>query len=184
MFSHRFRLWTSRVCTNISAGGAPLLPLAGRDLKTVAGRVAGRSIRVATTHLESPIGWEQPFREARQAQLRMAAGVLDRAKEGDVLLAGDMVGAPLLHAERWGRIARDDARQGTRPTSAGPKLPACHAVMGAARAHREEVRDLTREELLAGTRPGHRLGPMTTASTHPARALPPSAPSHCPRPPL
>lgn len=82
----------------VGAGGYAEVPFEnscmGRDLKTVAGRVAGRSIRVATTHLESPIGWEQPFREARQAQLRMAAGVLDRAKEGDVLLAGDMNWSP------------------------------------------------------------------------------------------
>lgn len=63
----------------------------GRDLKTVAGRVAGRSIRVATTHLESPTGRDTPFREARQAQLKQSAAVLDRAKEEDVLLAGDMV---------------------------------------------------------------------------------------------
>lgn len=83
-------------------------PGAGRDLKTVSGRVAGRSIRVATTHLESPIGWEQPFREARHAQLKAAASILDRAKEDDVLLAGDMVGARLLpHAARlWARGVR------------------------------------------------------------------------------
>ncbi|KAL4428035.1 hypothetical protein ABPG75_002124 [Micractinium tetrahymenae] len=80
------------------AGGYAEIPFEnscmGRDLKTVAGRVAGRSIRVATTHLESPIGWEQPFREARQAQLKAAASILGSAREEDVLLAGDMNWSP------------------------------------------------------------------------------------------
>ncbi|PSC75334.1 Endonuclease exonuclease phosphatase family isoform B [Micractinium conductrix] len=68
----------------------------GRDLKTVAGKVGGHSVRVATTHLESPTGWQpdQQHRQQRQAQLQHAAVLLELAREDDVLLAGDMNWGP------------------------------------------------------------------------------------------
>lgn len=92
-------------CTPSLPSLSPLIPpptspfpnhpamLPGRDLKTVAGSVGGTVIRVATTHLESPTGWNQLWSEQRVAQLKQSAAVLDTAREGDVLFAGDMVRA-------------------------------------------------------------------------------------------
>lgn len=67
-----------------------MLLRAGRDLKTVAGTLGGCPVRVATTHLESPISGSQLFSEPRMAQCKQALAVLDRAREADVLLCGDM----------------------------------------------------------------------------------------------
>ena len=62
----------------------------GRDLKTVSCSVEGVELRVATTHLESPTGWNQLWSEARVAQCKQAAVVLDASPQPDVLFAGDM----------------------------------------------------------------------------------------------
>ncbi|KAI3428797.1 hypothetical protein D9Q98_007616 [Chlorella vulgaris] len=61
----------------------------GRDLKTVCGSLGGWPVRVATTHLESPLGWNQMNRAARVAQCKQSVELLDQAPEEDVLLAGD-----------------------------------------------------------------------------------------------
>ena len=69
--------------------------------------MCGWPVRVATTHLESPTGWDQLFSEQRVAQCMQAAAVLDKAREGDVLFAGDM---------NWG------------PNDGAPPLPAPQAT--------------------------------------------------------
>lgn len=70
------------------------LASAGRDLKSVAGTLGGWPVRVATTHLESPTSWDNTFSAQRVAQCKQSLAVLDRAPEGDVLVAGDMVSLP------------------------------------------------------------------------------------------
>lgn len=63
---------------------------AGRDLKTVAGTVGGLPVRVATSHLESPTGWDSLWSAQRVAQCKHACALLDASPQGDVLFAGDM----------------------------------------------------------------------------------------------
>ena len=79
--------------------------------------MCGWPVRVATTHLESPTGWDQLFSEQRVAQCRQASAVLDKAREGDVLFAGDMNwgpndGPPPLPAgwsDAWLHLHSEDA---------------------------------------------------------------------------
>ena len=80
------------------------------------GSVCGWPVRVATAHLESPTGFDQLFSEQRVAQCKQAAAVLDKAREGDVLFAGDMNwgpndGAPPLPAgwsDAWPHLHSED----------------------------------------------------------------------------
>lgn len=62
----------------------------GRDLKCLSAVVAGISVTVATSHLESPCNG-QLYSRQRTAQFKQAAELLERTSKGaDVLFAGDM----------------------------------------------------------------------------------------------
>lgn len=60
--------------------------LAGRDLKCVSATVGGVPLRFATTHLESPLRWDQLFSTQRVAQCKQvrngASGRLCYKQEG------------------------------------------------------------------------------------------------------
>ncbi|KAK9835980.1 hypothetical protein WJX81_003455 [Elliptochloris bilobata] len=67
----------------------------GRGLQEVGGEVCGRGVRVATTHLESPCGWNQLYSKPRVAQCKEALAMLGRAQEPNLVFLGDMNwGAP------------------------------------------------------------------------------------------
>lgn len=86
-------LWKTSISTK---GGDPKfasLPfgnsIMGRDLKAISLVKGGLSLRVATSHLESPTGWNKLFSEPRKAQCREALKVLE-SMGGDSMLIGDL----------------------------------------------------------------------------------------------
>ena len=61
----------------------------GRDLKAVSLKKEGIRLRVATSHFESPTGWNKLNSEPRVLQCREALNLLD-GMEGDSVLIGDL----------------------------------------------------------------------------------------------
>jgi len=85
-------LWR-RDRADMDVGGNASIPFGnsrmGRDLKAVNLRIGGLSLRVATSHLESPTGRNQLYSEPRVAQFMEATAVLDKSAQ-DVVFIGDM----------------------------------------------------------------------------------------------
>ncbi|BDA41812.1 probable tyrosyl-DNA phosphodiesterase 2 [Coccomyxa sp. Obi] len=62
----------------------------GRGRQEVVLSFGDKTCRFATSHLESPCGWNQPMTNPRKAQCKMAVEALDESGEANVIFAGDL----------------------------------------------------------------------------------------------